>query len=100
MKASVNCIPKILKGDYRFSYRYDCDSIIGRIYKVDDYNNGHDVFSMQADLHGDLYRLGFFLKKDYASSVLFRSGCLANGPCTYLLICKKNGKILKKYRGY
>lgn len=49
------------------------------------------------ELYGYTYRLGYSLIKEYQNSLLFRSGCPANGPCIYTLIDKTNGKKIKEF---
>ena len=43
------------------------------------------------------YRLGYHLIKEYQSTLLFRSGCGATGPCIYTLVDKSTGKKVQKF---
>jgi len=43
------------------------------------------------------YRLGYDLFKEFSRSLLFRSGCPANGPCNFVLIDKSNGKKITEF---
>ena len=46
-----------------------------------------------------LYRLGFQLRKENSSTLLFSEDCPANGPCTYVVIDKNTGKLIRRYGG-
>jgi hypothetical protein len=48
-------------------------------------------------LSGYTYRLGYHLVKEFDKTLLFRSGCPANGPCIYSLINKTTGKKIKEF---
>ncbi len=42
-------------------------------------------------------RLGYTLIKEFKNSLLFRSGCPANGPCIYTLVDKTSGNKIKTF---
>ena len=44
-----------------------------------------------------LFDWGYHLSKEFTKSLLFRSGCPANGPCNFVLIDKDNGENLKEF---
>jgi len=74
-------------------WQFNCDNIwltlenkSGNKFKIDE---------VPVDLYGYTYRLGYHLIKEYKNNLLFRSGCAATGPCSYILIDKNNGKKRK-----
>ncbi|MEO6232374.1 MAG: hypothetical protein ABIP10_19750, partial [Ferruginibacter sp.] len=52
---------------------------------------------VEIGLYGYTYRLGYHLVKEFDKTLLFRSGCPANGPCIYSLIDKTTGKKIKEF---
>lgn len=55
------------------------------------------IDEVPAELFAYTFRLGFHLEREFQKSILFRSSCAANGPCTYVLIDKSSGKKLKEF---
>ncbi len=55
------------------------------------------IDKVPVELSGYTYRLGFHLIREYKKSLLFRIGCGATGPCSYVLIDKFSGKKLNAF---
>jgi|688.fasta_scaffold525232_1 hypothetical protein len=93
--AIINCKTIILKNKSKLYWQYNCD----KIWLTLETTKGHKVIldEVSVDLYGLTYRLGFQLVKEFEKSVLFRSGCPANGPCIYTLIDKTTGKKLDEF---
>ena len=49
------------------------------------------------EYYGYTFRLGFQLAKEYKKTLLFRSGCPANGPCNFILVDKATGKRIDEF---
>ncbi len=92
--ATVSCETAKLKNNSKLYWQYDCN----RIWLTLENAKGKKAVINEVDveLFGYTYRLGYYLIKEYKNSLLFRSGCPANGPCIYTLIDKNNGKIIKR----
>jgi hypothetical protein len=93
--ATVSCDTKTLGNNAKLYWQYNCDRIwltlenpVGEKFVIDEFG---------VELYAYTYRLGYHLIKEFEESLLFRSGCPANGPCTYTLIDKENGKKLKGF---
>jgi hypothetical protein len=90
MKESVRCDTTFLKNRSLLYYQFNCDSIW---LTLEDVRGRRKIlFSMDAAMYGYTYRLGYQLMKEFSSSLLFRHGCPANGPCDYSLLDKETGK--------
>jgi hypothetical protein len=91
--ATISCETATLKNNSTLYWQYNCD----RIWLTLENKNGKKtvIDELEPSLFTYTYRLGYHLIKEYNSSLLFRSGCPANGPCHYTLIDKSNGKKLK-----
>lgn len=48
----------------------------------------------ESDVFHLAYRLTYKLVKEYKSSLLFRYGCAANGPCMFAVVNKNTGKLV------
>ncbi|MFN8237394.1 MAG: hypothetical protein U0T77_04425 [Chitinophagales bacterium] len=93
--STVDCDIRTLKNKAKLYYQFNCDSIWLTLE-----NNGQKkiIFSTDTELYAYTYRLGYQLEKEYKNSLLFKFGCSASIPdCSYILINKWNGKVLKKY---
>lgn len=93
--SQINCDTIILKNGYNLYWQFDCDRIW---LTLENANNSKIVLDeINSNLYGYVYRLGYQLIKDYPKKLLFRSGCPANGPCKFIVINKRDGKITKEY---
>ncbi len=93
--AAVSCKTVELKNHSKLYWQYNCKRIWLTLENV---NGRKSVLNeVEVELFGYTYRLGYHLIKEYKNSLLFRSGCAANGGCTYILVNKSNGKIQKKF---
>lgn len=96
--AGVNCDTIKLKNNYNLYWQFNCDKIWLTLEKP---NKSRIVINeVDVVLYGYAYRIGYQLIKDYNNSLLFRSGCPANGPCKFILINKKDGKKIREYFKY
>lgn len=95
IKGSIDCKIKKFKDGGKLYYQFNCDSI----WLTYENNKGGRFIIDSSDtlLYNYNYRIGFQLAKEYKRSLLFRSGCPANGPCNFILISKKTGKRLSEY---
>jgi hypothetical protein len=95
MNSIDECNIHLLKDGSKLYYQFNCDSVWLTLEK----KSGRKIiiYSMAGDdfkeLYGYNYRLGYQFAHEYNKSILFRSGCPANGPCNFILINKSNGKI-------
>jgi hypothetical protein len=93
--ATTNCKTTVFKNKSKLYWQYNCkriwltlEDVKGRKTVIDE---------VDVELFGYTYRLGFHLFKEFDKTLLFRSGCPANGPCMYSLIDKSTGKLIKKF---
>lgn len=93
--ATVSCDTKTLSNNSKLYWQYTCDRIWltlenprGEKFVIDEFG---------VELYAYTYRLGYHLIKEFEESLLFRSGCPANGPCLYTLIDKDKGKKIKEF---
>lgn len=95
IKESIDCKIKKFQDGGKLYYQFTCDSI----WLTYENNKGKEFIIDSSDtlLYSYNYRIGFQLAKEYKESLLFRSGCPANGPCNFILISKKTGKRLAEY---
>jgi hypothetical protein len=94
--ATISCETSTLKNNSTLYWQYNCDSIW---LTLENKNGKKTVLDeVEPSLFPYTYRLGYHLIKEYNSSLLFRSGCPANGPCNYTLIDKSNGKKLEAFK--
>jgi hypothetical protein len=91
----VDCETTFLKNGIRLYWQFNCQNIWltmetqgGKKYVID---------NIDPELSAYTYRLGYELVKEYKSSLLFRSGCAANGPCDFNLIDTRTGKKIKSF---
>jgi hypothetical protein len=93
--ATVNCDTTKLKNNSRLYWQFNCE----RVWLTLENANGKKfvIDEVDIELYAYTYRLGYHLIKEYKSSLLFRSGCSANGPCFYTLIDKTTGKKIKEF---
>lgn len=93
--ATVSCDTITFKNNSIIYWQYNCD----RIWLTLENSSGQKfvIDESSVELYNLTYRLGYHLIKEFKESLLFRSGCPANGPCIYSLIDKSNGKILYEF---
>ena len=93
--ATIDCATTILGNKSKLYWQFNCTRIWLTLENV----NGRKVVldEVPVEYYGYTYRLGFHLVKEFEKSILFRSGCPANGPCTYLLIDKSSGKQIAEF---
>jgi len=75
-------------------YQFNCDSIW---LTLENNKQKHIIFSMTTEYYSYTYRLGYQFAKEFNSSILFRSGCPANGPCNFILVDKKTGEKITEF---
>lgn len=93
--ATVSCETRMLKNKAQLYWQYNCD----KIWLTLETNKGKNITidEVPVEYYGYTYRLGFHFVKEFKNSILFRSGCAANGPCIYTLIDKTTGKKIKEF---
>jgi len=93
--ATTNCKTILLKNKSKLYWQYNCN----RIWLTLENGKGNKTVLNEVDveLFGYTYRLGYHLIKEFDKTILFRSGCPANGPCIYTLIDKSTGKKIDEF---
>lgn len=93
--ATVSCETRMLKNKAQLYWQYNCD----KIWLTLETNKGKNITidEVPVEYYGYTYRLGFHFVKEFNNSILFRSGCAANGPCIYTLIDKTTGKKIDEF---
>jgi hypothetical protein len=96
-QSTTTCDTIFLKDQNKLYYQFNCDSIWltlerseGRKIIIDSWSDGFK------ELYGYHYRLGYHLSKEYDKYLLFRRGCPANGPCSFVLIDKITGQHVRE----
>ena len=94
-KATTSCETIILKNKSILYWQYNCN----KIWLTLEGNKGNKVVinEVPIEFYAYTYRLGYQLIKEFENTILFRSGCPANGPCIYNLIDKATGKKIKQF---
>jgi hypothetical protein len=94
--ATTNCKTTILNNQSKLYWQFNCE----RIWLTLENLKGQKkiIDEVEVGLFGYTYRLGFYLIREFDKTLLFRSGCPANGPCIYTLLNKSTGKKIKEYR--
>lgn len=92
---TVSCDTAIFSNNSKLYWQFNCD----RIWLTLENKNGHKsiIDTVPIDLYAYTYRLGFHLIKEFDNTILFRSGCAANGPCIYTLIDKNTGNKIREF---
>jgi hypothetical protein len=92
-----NCDTIVLRDGSKLYHQFNCDSIWltlesakGDKLIIDSWG---DDFKELYPYH---YRLGYHLLREFDKSLLFRSGCPANGPCNFILVDKATGLQLRQ----
>jgi hypothetical protein len=93
--ATVLCDATTLNNNSKLYWQYNCD----RIWLTLENNSGQQIVlnEVPVEFYGYTYRLGFRLIKEFDNTILFRSGCPANGPCLYTLIDKSTGNKIEEF---
>ena len=93
--ATTNCKTTILKNKSKLYWQYNCN----KIWLTLENRKGKKIVldEVPVGFFGYTYRLGFHLIKEFDNTILFRSGCPANGPCIYTLIDKSTGKKVDEF---
>ncbi|UII24226.1 hypothetical protein [Fulvivirga ligni] len=94
MTQNIGCGQSLLKDGSQLYYQFNCDSIWLTL-ETNDYQE--IIFSGSQEFYAYHYRLDPHLVKEFSSALLFRYGCLANGPCSYFLIAKKDGTRTREF---
>lgn len=95
MKESISCDTTYFSNNSKIYWQFNCDDIWLTLENKN--GNKFKIDEVPVDLFGYTYRLGYHLIKEYKNSLLFRSGCGATGPCSYILIDKINGKKIRDF---
>ncbi|MEZ7503687.1 hypothetical protein [Flavobacterium sp. Arc2] len=93
--STISCETIKLKNNSKLYWQYNCDRIWLTLENTE--GNKVTVDEVDIDLYNYTHRLGFHLIKEYENTLLFRSGCSASGPCSYILIDKNNGEKIDEY---
>lgn len=93
--ATVDCETVLLKNKAKLYWQYNCD----RIWLTLENSSRKKMVldDMDVTFYAYTYRLGYHLVKEYQHTLLFRSGCPANGPCVYTLVDKETGGIVDTF---
>ncbi|MBF8455746.1 hypothetical protein IV494_01010 [Kaistella sp. G5-32] len=92
--ATTSCETKVLQNGGKLYWQYNCNKIW---LTLENKKKKIEIDQIDVSDFGLTYRLGFHFIKEYKNSLLFRTGCGANGPCSYILIDKNSGKKLKEF---
>ena len=95
MKEAIDCKTILLQDKSKLYWQYNCNRIW--LTLADSKGKKTVLDELEVALYGYTYRLGYQLVKEFDSTILFRSGCPANGPCVYNLIDKKTGAKIKEF---
>ncbi len=94
-EATVSCDTTTFSNNAKLYWQYNCDRIWLTLENVS--GQKFEIDEVPVEFYNYTYRLGFHLIKEYDKTILFRSGCPANGPCIYSLIDKSNGQIITEF---
>ncbi|MDD4970893.1 MAG: hypothetical protein PHT07_15810 [Paludibacter sp.] len=93
--ATVSCDTTTFTNGSKMYWQFNCDRIWLTLENIK--KEKQVIDESTSELYDLTYRLGFHLIKEYKNTLLFRSGCPANGPCNHTLIDKTNGKKIKEF---
>lgn len=93
--ATTSCEAIVLKNGAKLYWQYNCEKIW---LTLENKNEKIEIDQLDVSNFALTYRLGFYFIKEYSNSLLFRNGCGASGPCSYVLIDKKTGKKLEEFQ--
>ncbi len=88
-----DCDTTILQNGALLYWHFNCDSSWLTLEK----NHKKMVLNSIREMHDYTYRLGFQLEKEFKTTMLFRYGCPANGPCMHALLNKETGKVVEEF---
>jgi len=94
-QSTTDCKTILLKSGAKLYWQFNCN----KIWLTLELKTGKKIIidTVPIDYYGYTFRLGYHLFKEFAKSLLFRSGCPANGPCNFVLLNKDNGKKLTEF---
>ena len=95
MVESVSCDTTYFSNKSKIYWQFNCKNIW--LTLENKAGNKFIIDEVPVELYGYTYRLGYHLIKEYKNSLLFRGGCAATGPCSYMLINKNNAKEIEKF---
>lgn len=83
---TVDCKTIFLNNGSKLFWQFNCDSIWLTLQN----QHGKKIIidTVPIEYYPYANRLGYHLMKEYQNTLLFRSGCPANGPCNFNLIDK------------
>lgn len=92
---SVYCDTIKLSNYSLLYWQYNCDSI----WLTLENDKGTKVIldNVSTEIYDIFDRGSFHFIKEFAETILFESGCAANGPCLYYLIDKNTGKEIESF---
>jgi hypothetical protein len=92
---TTNCKKTVLKNGQKFYWQFNCK----KIWLTLEFKNGRKITidKVPLEYYSYTYRLGYHLFKEFSKTLLFRSGCPANGPCNFVLIDKSNGQKISEF---
>jgi hypothetical protein len=93
-KYTVKCKTTYLKNGSKLYWQFDCDKIWLTLQTK---NKKIIIDRVPIEYYNLTYRLGYHLVREFKTSLLFRGGCPANGPCEYTLIDKTSGLKIKQF---
>lgn len=93
--STVRCDTTLFRNGSKIFWQFNCKRIWLTFQNAK--GNNKVINDVPVELFGYTYRLGYSLIKEYNNILLFRSGCSANGPCTYHLINKETGESIKDF---
>jgi hypothetical protein len=92
---SINCSSKRLSDGSELYWQINCERVWLTLKRPD--NKKIVLDEVPIEYFGYTFRLGFQLAKEYKQTLLFRSGCPANGPCNFILVDKRTGKKVTEF---
>ncbi|MFI5152456.1 MAG: hypothetical protein ACHQET_03935 [Chitinophagales bacterium] len=94
-ESTTDCKTTLLKDGSKLDWQFNCD----KIWLTLEFKNGKKeiIDTVPIEYYDYTFRLGYHLFKEFANSLLFRSGCPANGPCNFVLLDKSNGKKISEF---
>lgn len=92
---TTDCKTKFLKSGEKLYWQFSCK----KIWLTLETRYGRKIIidKVPVEYYSYTYRIGYHLFKEFSKSLLFRSGCPANGPCDFVLIDKSNGKKIAEF---
>lgn len=95
----TDCRTEYLRGGGKLYYQFNCDS--AWLTLVPKAGKSKVIYVMKGTDYSEagylLYRLGFQLRKEGKTGLLFSEDCPANGPCNYVLVNKFTGKEIRRW---